>query len=460
MPMKPYRCLSSCEEGFGTGVRVSSIATQGTHREDFLYIMGLVKIDQISPGMSLAEDLRDSRGRFLLANGVDLTPRHLRILKMWGVIEANIEGIAAEEVEDAAVREIDPALMGMAEKIVSRRFRHSGTEHPANRELLRIATLLKAEELQREWPEGGVEPCDCDEEGVCPDEVSPPTKNTIDFHKLIRRHILELPTLPKIFLKMNETIAKPYSSATDIARVISKDTGLSARLLRIVNSAFYGFPSKIESVSRAVAIIGTRQLGTLASGVTIINMFKDIPSDIIDMKSFWKHSIACGVHARIIASYQGIQNTERLFLSGLLHDIGRLILYNYAPEHAVYALTKARRTSGMVREIENAELNFNHAEAGGLLLKKWKFPVLMEHAVQYHHDPQGTRDSLEPSIVHLADIMANAMGIGSSGERFVSPLDSDAWECLGLSANVMDVIIKQASRHIEEIFQFFYSNED
>ena len=420
--------------------------------------MGLVKINQISPGMSLAEDLRDSRGRFLLPNGADLTERHIRVLKMWGVIEANIEGITAEEVEDVATREIDPALMETAEEVVCKRFRYAGADGPVTRELLRLATLRRAQQMQRQ-PEGNTGLGNCPEENPDAGEVPVVKPDKIDFHQLIRRHILELPTLPMIFTKMNETIAKPNSSANDIARVISKDTTLSARLLRIVNSAFYGFPSKIDSVSRAVAIIGTRQLSTLASGVTIINMFRDIPSDIIDMHSFWKHSIACGVNARIIASYQGIQNTERLFLSGLLHDIGRLILYSYAPDHAVYALKKAKNTQGMVKEIEYKSLDFDHAKTGGLLLKRWKLPVLMEDAVQYHHTPHRARDPLEPSIVHLADIMANAMGIGSSGERFVSPLDSDACECIGLSVNVLDVIIQQADRHIEEIFRFFYSDE-
>jgi len=420
--------------------------------------MGLVKINQISPGMSLAEDLRDSRGRFLLPNGADLTERNIRVLKMWGVIEANIRGVEAEDMEGAAAREIDPALMEAAERTVHGRFRYSGADDPVARELFRLATLRRAEQMQRQ-PGGSAGPGDRPEGIPGAGEVAAVKPDVIDFDQFIRRHILELPTLPMIFTKMNETIAKPNSSANDIAMVISKDTALSARLLKIVNSAFYGFPSRIDSVSRAVAIIGTRQLSTLASGVTIINMFRDIPSDIIDMRSFWKHSIACGVNARIIASYQGIQNTERLFLSGLLHDIGRLILYNYAPDHAVYALTKANSTRGMLNDIECEGLEFDHAKIGGMLLKRWKLPVLMEDAVRYHHVPQQARDPLEPSIVHLADIMANAMGIGSSGERFVSPLDSGAWECVGLSVNVLDVIIQQADRHIDEIVRFFYSDE-
>ena len=421
--------------------------------------MGLVKINQISPGMELAEDLRDSRGRFLLPSGVGLTARDIRVLKMWGVVEADIQGIGADGVEDAAAREIDPSLMEMAEKVVTRQFRYADADHPAVHELRRLCILRKAEEMQRRKDEG-VERGDTIEGETDSDEIPQLNIDTVDFQRLIQSHILELPTLPMISLKMHETIARPNSSANDIARVISRDTTLSARLLKIVNSAFYRFPSRIDSVSRAVAIIGTKQLTTLASGVAIINMFRNIPSSIIDMKSFWKHSVRCGVHARIIASYHGIQNTERLFLSGLLHDIGRLILYNYAPDHAVYALTKAKRTQHLLRGIECEDLEFDHAETGGQLLKRWKLPVLLEEAVCYHHNPGEAQNPLEPSIVHLADVMANAVGVGSSGERFVPPLEAGAWEEIGLSANVLEVIMKQADRQTEEIFTFFYSDED
>ena len=421
--------------------------------------MGLVKINQISPGMELAEDLRDSRGRFLLPSGVGLTARDIRVLKMWGVVEADIQGIGTDGVEDAAAREIDPSLIEMAEKVVTRQFRYADADHPAVHELQRLCLLRKAEEMQRRKDEG-VESGDTIEGECDSDEIPKLNIDTVDFQKLIQSHILELPTLPMISLKMHETIARPNSSANDIARVISRDTTLSARLLKIVNSAFYRFPSRIDSVSRAVAIIGTKQLTTLASGVAIINMFRNIPSSIIDMKSFWKHSVRCGVHARIIASYHGVQNTERLFLSGLLHDIGRLILYNYAPDHAVYALTKAKRTQTLLRGIECEDLEFDHAETGGQLLKRWKLPVLVEEAVCYHHNPGEAQNPLEPSIVHLADVMANAVGVGSSGERFVPSLDAGAWEEIGLSANVLEVIMKQADRQTEEIFTFFYSDED
>lgn len=422
--------------------------------------MGLVTINKIEQGMVLGEDLKDRNGRFLLPSGANLTARHIKMLKMWGVIEANIEGIDQEDVEDNAISEMNPETIEMAEKMVRGRFRYSNTDHPATQVLFRFCTLQKAMKMQSDHPKQNAESNDRSGSNVETIEIPELISDKIDFNKFIERHILKLPTLPMIFSRINKTILKPNSSANEIGRIISKDTSLSARLLKIVNSAFYGFPSRIDSISRAVAIIGTRQLSSLASGVTVVDMFKDIPSDIIDMKSFWKHSIACGVNARLIASYQGIQNTERLFLSGLLHDIGRLILYNYAPDHSTYALAKAKRTNIMLNRVEYEDLDFDHAKIGGLLLKKWKLPVLIEHAVTYHHSPHKSQYLLEAAIVHLADIMANAAGIGSSGERFVSPLDSDAWECIGLSTNILDLTMKQADHHIEEIFKFFCSDEN
>ncbi len=422
--------------------------------------MSLVTINKIEQGMVLGEDLKDRDDRFLLPSGTNLTARHIKMLKMWGVIEANIEGIAQEDVEDNAISKIDPATIEMAEKIVRGRFRYSNTDHPAIQVLFRFCTLQKAREMQSDNPKQNAEFHDRSENNVETIELPELKSAKIDFNKLIQRHILKLPTLPMIFSRINKTILKPDSSADEIGRIISKDTSLSARLLKIVNSAFYGFPSRIDSISRAVAIIGTKPLSSLASGVTVVDMFKNVPSDIVNMKSFWKHSIACGVNARLIASYQGIQNTERLFLSGLLHDIGRLVLYNYAPDHSAYALAKVKRTNVMLSKVEYEDLDFDHAEIGGLLLKKWKLPVLIEHAVTYHHSPQKSQYLLEAAIVHLADIMANAAGIGSSGECFVPPLDLDAWECMGLSTNILDLTIKQANHHIEEIFKFFCSNEN
>jgi HD-like signal output (HDOD) protein len=174
------------------------------------------------------------------------------------------------------------------------------------------------------------------------------------------------------------------------------------------------------------------------------------------MKSFWKHSLACGISARIIAGYKSIQNTERLFVAGLLHDIGRLILYSNTPLHAKNALLSAKYNDTLLHKAENEVMGFDHSKIGGLLLKKWRLPISLENSVKHHHSPYRSKDPLEPAIIHMADIMTNALGIGSSGERFVPSLSPEAWECIDLSPNILSSTIRQTDRQIEEIIQLLF----
>lgn len=420
--------------------------------------MGIINVAELKSDMVLAEDLRNPSGRFLLAKGAKLASKHLRVLKMWGVIEANIDGISPKDVEANTIAQLDPVITEEAEKVIRERFCHTDLEYKPVRELFRLCTLRKAEELSNAAGEENRESHDTFESKIDSNQIPKNGTTKIDPYELIRNNI-DLPSLPIIYGQINETIKKPTSSAHDIGNVISKDTSLSARLLKIVNSTFYGFPSKIDTLSRAVTIVGTRQLSTLALGMNIINVFKDIPSDLIDMKSFWEHSIGCGVAAKIIAGYKNIQNTERLFVAGLLHDIGRLILYSSVPIHARNALLKAKYADSLLHKEEHEIMGFDHARIGGLLLKKWQLPISLENTVKYHHTPQESRDPLEPAIVHVADIMTNALGMGSSGERFVPPLEPDAWQCIGISANILALAITQMDRQIEETVQYLFSYE-
>ena len=420
--------------------------------------MGTINVAELKPDMVLAEDLRNHNGRFLLAKGEKLTSKHLRIIKLWGVVEANIGGVSQKDVEANTIAQLDPVITGEAEKVMRERFCHTDLEYPPVRELFRLCTLRKAEELSNATERESRQSHDMCESKIDSNQIPKNGAANIDPYKLIRNDV-DLPSLPIVYGQINETIKKPTSSAYDIGNVISKDAGLSARLLKIVNSTFYGFPSKIDTLSRAVTIVGTRQLSTLALGMNIINVFKDIPSDLIDMKSFWQHSIGCGIAARIIAGYKNIQNIERLFVAGLLHDIGRLILYSSIPIHARNALLKAKYADSLLHKEEHEIMGFDHTKIGGLLLKKWKLPISLENNVTYHHIPQESKDPLEPAIVHLADIMTNALSMGSSGERFVPPLDPDAWQCIGISANTLALAITQIDRQIEEIVQFLFSDE-
>jgi len=420
--------------------------------------MGTINLSEIKPDMVLADDLKNQNGRFLLSKGTKLTSKNIRVLKMWGVVEAEIEGLTKHDVEEHVISEIDPATIEAAEKKARKLFAHTDLEFSATYELFRCCKMRIAEAIKSNDPLENFNFQTLATGNKIQDTAAEEIMPRINPVELVQKDI-NLSSLPSVFVQINETIQNPTSSATDIANVIGNDVSLSAKLLKIVNSSFYGFPSEVDTLTRAVSILGTRQLSTLAIGINIINTFNNIPDSLIDMKSFWEHSIACGTLSRIIASYKGIQNTERLFLAGLIHDIGRLVLYNYAPINARNALWKARRDNRLLLELEHETMNFDHTELGALLLSEWGLPKSLENSVKHHHSPSNSQDPLEPAIVHLANITTIALGIGSSGERFVPPLEPNAWECIGLSPNILPFTIEQLDNQLEDILRVMNLNE-
>ncbi|MDA1000193.1 MAG: HDOD domain-containing protein [bacterium] len=266
----------------------------------------------------------------------------------------------------------------------------------------------------------------------------------------------KVPTLPHIFHRLNEAVNDPRSSMRDIAGIISTDQSLSARLLRIANSAFYGFPSRIETISRAVTIIGTQQLRDLALATSIVETFSGLPIKLVDMSSFWRHSIASGITARIMANYHRESNIERFFVAGLLHDIGRLLIYKHEPEKAREAIESSTAKNEPLFMTEYNQFGYDHGEVGGALLRHWGLPASLEEAVRYHHNPSfSKRFPLETATVHVSDIIANAMRYGSSGERFVPPLEGDAWEQLRLPVSILSPALEQIDRQFSDSAKLF-----
>ncbi|MEK6709150.1 MAG: HDOD domain-containing protein [Nitrospinota bacterium] len=253
-----------------------------------------------------------------------------------------------------------------------------------------------------------------------------------------------VPSLPTILHHLDAAVNDPRSSMRQVAEIISTDQSLSARLLKLVNSAFFGFPSRIETISHAVTIVGIQQLRDLALATSILEMFRGIPVTLLDPKDFWHHSIACGMAARILASYHQEPNVERFFVAGLLHDIGHLILYRHQSGPAKEALLRCREEGSILHQAERVLMGTDHAEVGGELLNFWKLPPSLSEAARFHHLPAGAkRFPLEASIVHLGDIIANALQLGTSGERHVPPLDPSAWEGLRLSVSILSPAIHQ-----------------
>ena len=185
---------------------------------------------------------------------------------------------------------------------------------------------------------------------------------------------LELASLPEVFHRIVSSINDPKTSASHIAEVVSMDPSLSARLLRLVNSPYYGFAEKVDTLSRALALVGTDKLVNLALGISAVNAFKDISVDLFDMRSFWEHSVTCALTASWLAERVPGASEESYFVSGLLHDLGWLVMLKLHPEASCEVLCKQKIDHRPGYRIEKEMWGFDHAELGGMVLREWGLP--------------------------------------------------------------------------------------
>ncbi len=263
-----------------------------------------------------------------------------------------------------------------------------------------------------------------------------------------------LPSLPVIFTQLNEAVNNPRMSISDIGRIICEDVGLSARLLKIANSAMYGFPAKIDTISRAVTIIGTQQLRDLALATVVLKFFKGIPRNLIDLEKFWQHSIACGITARILATYRRESNVERFFMAGMLHDVGRLVLCLKCPDQMRECLSHAQNNVSLLVDAEREIIGTDHAAVGGALVRLWNLPPSLEEVVLHHHTPSlAERHPTDTVIIHVADIIAHAMELGNSGEGLIPLFDAVGFEKTGLTINILSLLMNQLDHQYHDAVQ-------
>lgn len=261
-----------------------------------------------------------------------------------------------------------------------------------------------------------------------------------------------LASLPTIYTRLTEAIEDPRASATQIADIIASDSALTARLLRLVNSTFYAFSTRIDTVQQAVLLIGTQPIRDLALATSVLSVFPGIPRELVSMRSFWEHSIATGVTARTLATYRNERRAERFFVAGILHDIGRLLLFALRPDAARAALTRSRTEGEPLIVAEQAAFGFDHSEAGSAVLEAWKLPEDLREIVRCHHAPaEAGRYQRDAALVHVADVIATAMKLGDSGDPAVPALAPDAWEQLELAPTILSGLTDEVERQVHEV---------
>ncbi|MHC4813056.1 MAG: HDOD domain-containing protein [Planctomycetota bacterium] len=267
--------------------------------------------------------------------------------------------------------------------------------------------------------------------------------------KLVNK-TLELPTLPEVLIKLNQIIAEPESTADDVAKVISTDPAVSTNILRIVNSAYYGLQVRVSSINLAVSIMGFSMTKKVALKAAVFSMFarrKQNKCKHFDPAAFWKHSIFTGVAAKVL----GAESTrfrdhhgEDLYICGLLHDIGKIILLENEEEKYTRLLAQAAQNSRPELDVETQVLGFNHADVGSVLAIKWFLPEDLTIAIRYHHAP--AKDPFQKSLsslIHLADRLAWNSSYPSTVDTKAPELDIDVYDQICLDPQTVEGLLPQ-----------------
>jgi putative nucleotidyltransferase with HDIG domain len=268
-----------------------------------------------------------------------------------------------------------------------------------------------------------------------------------------------LASLPNIYFQVDKAINHPASSTARIGTILSYDQALCARLLRIANSAFYGFSRRVEGIEDAVRIIGTRQLHDLVLATVVLSQFKGIDSHLVSMKSFWRHSLACSIAARSIARLRREPNVERFFVAGLLHDIGSLAMYQMLPERAQLALERHYDGDKPLDETERCVFGCDHAAVGAALMTSWTLPAFYRDATANHHSAGSRGHTPATAVVHLADLLVQTLDLGSNGEQRLARISPEVRECVGLQPGALEGVADQVLSLLVEIQGLFLGEE-
>jgi HD-like signal output (HDOD) protein len=415
--------------------------------------VGKRNIDDIIPGMTLGQAVSAPDGQILAASGTTLSEDHLRLLRAYGVRSADIAGQDGDPADDAA--KAYAATAERCRELLRRRFQVLDRQSAPGRTIFELAVSRAAARSLREGLDLGdaatspALPCLAPERQLFDAAATDPAD-------LVSGEV-ELATLPEVHVRLLDALGKDETGPAELAAIIGRDPSLTARLLRLVNSPVYGLRGPVDSISRAVTMVGQKELSTLVTGLAAVSAFSDISPELCDMRMFWRHAAACGVYASLLARSAPGLAPDRGFVGGLLHDLGQLVILRKLPAAAGRALILSRVEGLPASEAETAVLGFDHAAVGRTLLAGWNFPPALVAMAGDHHHPDGAPASREIALIHVADILAQAWDWPAFSGPPTPALNERAWHSLGLPESVLADVARDGDAAIAEIESVFFA---
>jgi len=264
-------------------------------------------------------------------------------------------------------------------------------------------------------------------------------------------------TLPEIYTHVRDIVDDPGSTMDDLTNALKLDPAISARLLKIVNSPLYGLPKQVDSISRAVNLMGMQSISDLVAATTIGRTFTGMTAELIDLSAFWRKSVLCALLAGKIAKIGGIDDSERFFVEGLMRDIGHLVLYQTTPKLAQSAMVEASYLGSSLAEVEQASIGCDFTEVGAELIRFWNMPAPIEQAVRHQLNPDAAGDfKLNASIVHLAGNITDHADMDSGRDQQWSPCDPFALSYTRFNPDDRPILLKEAQTQLQETLSFIY----
>ncbi len=264
--------------------------------------------------------------------------------------------------------------------------------------------------------------------------------------KAITKRIQSLPTLPPVVRRLTAMVESPDVTARDVGRLISSDQVLSAKVLKLVNSSFYGFPGKISSISHAIILLGFNVIKGVVLSASVFDIMEE------SMTGLWEHSLGTAVISGTIGRALGIEESEEISTAALLHDIGKVLVRVSLTEDYDRVVELVQGTKCTFREAELEVLGVDHAEIGSWLSGEWGLPERLTIPITFHHDPdEAIKLKDRVAVVHIADSLCRGFGVGSGGDEWARRISEAAWERLGMDQVDLPGLMGRILLDLEEV---------